>query len=185
MPGNGHAGALQLFQFAVPGMPYIALALPLPQVLEVGQLPPPTALPFTPCFVQGVSRWRDRLITVIDLAALLRGQPSTMDSARHLAPRDSGHRHVIVQAVVERHIELLTWPILFGAKTLAVPPELEQASPLDDVASWLVFSTVVVEGQPLTVLNVDPVVEAFSGQRGPVPQPDLAPDHVPDTNTTG
>ncbi len=154
MPGKGVS--FQLLRFTVPGLPDVDLALPLPQVLEVGDLPPVTQLPFTPLFVQGVSMWRSQLITIIDLAALLCSQETS-----YAPTPGSQHRCIVAQLVIEQHIELVAWPILPGTKTVAVPPHLEQASPLDDITSWLVFSTVAIDG-PLTVLDLDHIVRGFS-----------------------
>ena len=160
MPDDKHHLSFRLLQFMVPGMPHIDLALPLVQVLEVGELPPVTPLPFTPFFVTGVSQWRGQLITVIDLAALMCGHQFAAN-ASHLEAQDVQPRYVIAQVAVEDHIELVAWPILFQAKTIVVPPRLEQASPPDGLAPWLIFSTLVMDN-PLVLLDIDQVVIGFS-----------------------
>jgi chemotaxis signal transduction protein len=152
--------SFQLLQFTVPGMPHIDLALPLAQVLEVGELLPATPLPFTPFFVTGVSQWRGQPITVIDLAALMYTQQPANNTSYSEA-HDVQHRYVIAQLAVEHRIELIAWPVLFPVKTVAVPTRLEQASPLDGVVPWLVFSTVVMDN-PLVLLDIDQVVVGFS-----------------------
>ena len=161
MPNDEHPRSFRLLQFTVPGMPHIDLGLPLVQVLEVGGLPLVTPLPFTPSFVTGVSQWRGQLITVIDLAALICGQQSATNNS-HPDTEDVRQRYVIAQVVVEDRIELIAWPILFQARAVVVPPRLEQASPLDGIASWLVFSTLVMD-HPLVLLDIDQVVTGFSG----------------------
>jgi chemotaxis signal transduction protein len=138
----------QLFQFMVPGFPSLSLALTMQEVLEVGELPVITPIPFAPQFVLGLSEWRDEIVTVVDLALKLCGP---------MPPRQytiSFSHYLIAQVVLGEQLDVVAWPILSKAGAVIVPPRAFKAESPVDLFGPMVHTTVLLADRPVSVLNL-------------------------------
>ena len=149
LPEIQHANP-QLFLFSVPELPDQTLAIGLQQVVEVTQLEEVSPVPFAPPFVTGLSRYRDNVITVIDMAKALSGagiEPYQAD------PTD-GRNYLLAQMVADEHNEIVAWPILRGANTTFTPLKAPRAETPEHLLPHLIFATVTLSDQPIVVLDL-------------------------------
>jgi two-component system chemotaxis response regulator CheV len=82
--GAKRAAALRAGATAEPERSFIRFELggerycvPLESVTKIERVPPIIAVPRTPSFVRGIASLRGEIVTVIDLAAVIGGEPST------------------------------------------------------------------------------------------------------------
>ncbi len=143
---------VQLFQFTVPGLSQMPLAVPLAQVLEVTELARIAPIPFAPVFVLGIAEWRSDMITVVDLAVRL---CDDMDSQ---ITQYSGWRYVIVQAVMDAKLNIVAWPILPGASVLSVPTHVPQAEVSGHLSSAMVYAALTLYDRSVALLNLEEIV---------------------------
>lgn len=139
----------QLFQFMLPGFPALSCAVTMQEVLEIGELPALTPIPFAPQFVLGLSKWRDEIVTVVDLALKLCGS---------MPPRQytiSFSHYLIAQVVLGERPDVVAWPILSKAGVVAVPPRAFKAESSVNLYEPMVHATVILANQPVTVLNLE------------------------------
>jgi chemotaxis signal transduction protein len=142
----------QLFQFMVPGFPAFTLAITMQEVLEVTELPEIVPIPFAPPYIMGISKWRDELVTVVDLALkLLDPMPS-----RQYAITPS--HYLIAQVVLGGQLEMVAWPILTKAGVLTIPSEVFKAESPPDLFAPMVHTTVALADQPVTILNLEGIM---------------------------
>jgi chemotaxis signal transduction protein len=147
-PDTSPKGA-QLFQFMVPGFPALPLAIAMQEVLEVADLPEITPIPFAPRFILGISKWRDTIVTVVDLALkLCESVPARQDTP-------SLSRCLIAQVALGKQLDVVAWPILPQAGAVAVPPRVFKAEPASGLFAPMVHTTVMLADQSVTVLNLE------------------------------
>lgn len=140
-----------LFQFQVPGLPEIDLALALIEVLEISTLPTPTPVPLAPARISGLSQWRGGVITVIDMARAL-DEKSGGASQGEEAPF-----YVVAQAANRRSRETIAWTILPGSSIIEPPAQVPVASPPKHIDSALIRATIQHNSNTLILLNLTPL----------------------------
>ncbi len=144
-------GKTTLFQFQVPGLPGIDLALALIEVLEISTLPAPTPVPLAPARISGLSQWRGSVIPVIDLAKAL-DEKSGGASQSEEAPF-----YMIAQVVDGRSRETVAWPILPGSSIIEPPAQVPVASPPKRIDPALIRATIQHNTNTLILLNPEPL----------------------------
>ncbi|MBN1311194.1 MAG: chemotaxis protein CheW [Anaerolineae bacterium] len=149
---NGRAGA-RLLQFKVPGLPELALAITLQEVLEVTELGAITRVPFAPPFVTGLGEWRDIMVTVVDLADLL------CKNALQRPYRAAGAHYLIAKVSVDNRLDAIAWSIVSGAGMVNVPTEVPQGNISHELLPQGVYATVAISDTPLTLLNLAGIAE--------------------------
>lgn len=156
MSPSTQSASVQLFQFTVPGMPELTLALALPEVLEIASLSQVVPVPFAPPFVLGVHEWRDGIITVIDLAAAL--QPGT---APPNEPGDDLDAHYLVaQVVSDTQRELVAWPVLPGASAISAPSQVPQAEMPAQLPAGGVRASISLADQTVVLIDLPGIFSA-------------------------
>jgi len=154
MPPDNLSRSTQLFQFRVPGLPDITLALGLPEVLEIARLPEPTPVPFASSFILGLSKWRGNIVTVLDLSSLS-GRVTDAPGGALRPDYDPGLRHLVAQVIVDTRRETVAWPVLPGAGSLTVPPRVPQTHIPPGVPAEIVRLAISVSNQTLVLLNLE------------------------------
>ena len=140
-----------LYQFKVPGLPDIDLAVALIEVLEVATLPATTPIPLAPKRLSGLSEWRGNIITVIDMAVALGGSEESKSQ-----PGEAPF-YVIAQLVNERSRETVAWPILPGSSIIEPPAQVPVAPPPQSLNPELIRATFQHNTNTLILLNLDPL----------------------------
>ena len=149
---NGRAGT-RLLQFKVPGLPELALAVTLQEVLEVTELGSITRVPFAPPFLVGLSEWRGSLVSVVDMADLL---------CRDALPRPyraTGAYYLIAKVSVGNRLDTIAWSIVSGASMLSAPSQVPQASSPYKLLSQGIYAAITISDIPLVLLNLAGIAE--------------------------
>jgi chemotaxis signal transduction protein len=149
MDHNGSKPAsIRLLQFKVPGLPDLALAVTLQEVLEVIEPGPVVGLPFAPPFVTGLSRWRNRVVTVIDMADIL-------SKDAHRRPfRETGAHYLVAQVTVDDQLDAIAWPIISGASMLNAPSLAPQVNLSTSLLPQAIYATFSASDVPFALLNL-------------------------------
>ncbi|MBN1121070.1 MAG: chemotaxis protein CheW [Anaerolineae bacterium] len=140
-----------LFQFQVPGLPEIGLAVALIEVLEVSTLPAATPVPLAPAQISGLSQWRDSVITVINMAKALGGD------SPDVSENEDAPFYIIAQVVNGRSRETVAWPILPGSNIIEPPAQVPVTSPPNHINPELIRATIQHNTNTLILLNLDPL----------------------------
>jgi len=123
-------------------------ALPLAGISEVGRPGVLTRVPGVPGWVAGVTNWRGRVLAVLDLAVLLRGQPCRPERRSRLIVVQAGPGGSIrVGVLVDQVVASTVLPD-------QVDPSPAQLAP---AARRLLRGQLVVDGVPCGVLDLDAV----------------------------
>lgn len=139
---------LRLFRFTVPGLPDIALALAMQEVVAVAKFSTVTPAPaFRPLAV-GLGEWQGNVATIVDMAAALSKQ------GRAEFTPDPASRYLVAQVVLDAQREVVAWPILPGSSTLLAPPRAPQADVPPNLAAELIYAAIILDDQPLILLNL-------------------------------
>ncbi len=139
-------GLPQLLSFTIPGLPGTKFAIPLLEVAEIVRALPVTSVPFAPFYVQGISEWKEYIIPVIDLAAVLCQHP--------FPPLYTSPYYLVAQFVSGTTLHTLAYPIQNGASALLVPNQLPLApSPLN-LSPGLIHAAVLLNQEPVVLINL-------------------------------
>jgi chemotaxis signal transduction protein len=152
MPSDTRPNSSQLFQFTVPGLPDLWFAITMQEVLEVTDLTGIAPIPFAPQFVMGLSKWRDHIVTVVDLAIKL-GDP--VPSRQSTLPLS---HYLIAQVVLNEQLNVVAWPILPQSGAIVVPPRAFRAESPPGLFMPMVHTTIMLADQPITLLNLEKAV---------------------------
>jgi chemotaxis signal transduction protein len=152
MPSDTRLNSSQFFQFTVPGLPDLWFAITMQEVLEVTDLTKIAPIPFAPQFVMGISKWRDHIVTVVDLAIKL------CDPAPSRQNTLSSSHYLIAQVVLNEQLNVMAWPILPKSGAIAVPPRVFKAESPPGLFMPMVYMTIMLAGQAITLLNLEEAV---------------------------
>lgn len=147
-PDDNSRKSVRLLSFKVPGLPDLALAVALQEVLEVTELGSVTEVPFAPHFLMGLSEWRGSVVTVVDMADVL---------CKSTPPRPalpSGSRQLVARVIVNEQADAIAWSILPGASIIAAPSQAPQANIPFILLPEGVYAAVTLSGVPLVLLNL-------------------------------
>lgn len=147
---------VQLFTFSVPGLLNTDLAITQHEVVAISGLPDVTPIPLTPPHVLGISTWQEKVLAVVDLAALLNHHEGL--SSR---PQPSGH-YLVCRTVGDNGSELLAWPILSDAHVLAAPGEVSTGDLPEEFNSSAFHAVLDLSGQQLLLLNLSSLAASAS-----------------------
>ncbi len=151
LDNNGRASA-RLLSFKTPGLPDLSLAVALQEVLEVAELGSITEIPCAPHVLLGLSEWRDRVVTVVDMANVL-----CKDTLPRPAPLANWH-HLVVRVVIGEQVDAIAWSILPGASIIAAPPQAPQTSVPIDLRPQGIYAAVTLLDTPHVLLNLTGIV---------------------------
>jgi hypothetical protein len=147
-PDDKGRTSIRLLSFKVPGLPDLALALALQEVLEVTELGSVTEVPFAPHFLMGLSEWRGSVVTVVDMADVL----CKSTPPRPASP--SGSRQLVARVIADGQADAIAWSILPGASIIAAPSQAPQANVLVPLLPEGVYAAVTLAGAPHVLLNL-------------------------------
>ena len=143
-----------LFRFTVPNLPEMAFVIAQQEVVEVSEIPPLTRVPFAPFFVIGISKWRARLLTVIDMAsAFLSSHPKTPFA-------ESNRRYLITQTAIDTGSEFIAWPVEIGSRVQSVSSQVLAAEKPPHLNPAMMRTVIHVENETLIWLNVEGIVQS-------------------------
>ncbi|MBN1429412.1 MAG: chemotaxis protein CheW [Anaerolineae bacterium] len=156
---NGRGGA-RLLQFKVPGLPDVAMAVTLQEVLEVTDLSAVARVPFAPPFLTGVVEWRGRVVTVVDMADLL------CKDALQRPYRAAGAYYLVAKVPVGDRLDALAWSIVSGASMLSAPSQAPQADLPHEFLPQGIYAAVTLSETPVALLNLTGIVAHLKSAAG-------------------
>ena len=139
---------LQLFQFSVPGLPETQLALWAIQVLDILELPTIVPVPLGASGLQGICRWQNEIVTVLDLGVYLNG--GSEDSSPQ-----TPWRAIIAQCVFDGQIIHVCIPILMGAKIVNIQEGNHVPQAETNIESALIQDTLLLNENTVNLLNLN------------------------------
>ncbi|NDJ34082.1 MAG: hypothetical protein GYB64_05405 [Chloroflexi bacterium] len=146
---------VQIFTFQLPGLEE-TFALTLPEVLSVVDSPAVTPVPFVPPAVMGVCVWQQRLLCMLELAALV--SPAAAPS-----PVWSGHA-VVTQFMLGPNREVVAWPVKPGAVVRTLPAQAPTAPIPEHLNGALVHAALLHDGlDPVYLLRLDNLKTVLTG----------------------
>lgn len=148
-PARTTQNARQLFRFTVPGLAQVPVLTGLQQILEITDLQHITPVPHTPAFMIGLSEWRGRVVTVLDLNTLL------TDQAPALAAHEPEQIYAVGQFSSDRYLDLVAWPILPGSSTITAPPNAPCADLPDRITRPRLVSPLHLDGTITLLLYLE------------------------------
>ena len=137
--------ARSLFCFQAPGLPDVNLAITSLELLAVTTLPTPTPVPFAPPHVMGICLWRERVITLVDLAAALGG------GSQESAPL----RYVVAQAAGPSRLDIIAWPLAGGGSYLDVPARCPRVTAPPHLRTDLLLDTIAAGEETICLLRLE------------------------------
>jgi chemotaxis signal transduction protein len=117
--GARRSAALRAGATAEPERSYIRFEMggerycvPLESVTKIERVPPIVTVPRTPTFVRGVASLRGEIVTVIDLAAVIGGEPSTNVAHGLLVLAEGAHRVGVLSDGLPDYFRVVTSQLL-------------------------------------------------------------------------
>jgi chemotaxis signal transduction protein len=143
---------VQFFQFRVPGLPDVTLALAMPEVLEVTALPEVVPVPFSPPAVLGLAEWRGEVVTVIDMAVALKDTKADPLSN----PSNGSQPHSVIAQVVSRsQRDVIACPVLPGANAVAIPSQAATAGVPADLCPVGMRAAIALAKKTVVLVNLE------------------------------
>lgn len=119
-------------------------AVPYRFVVEVGSVPPVTAVPRVPGWVLGVTNLRGEILSVVDLASFL-GAPSIAEGGRMLVVRGAGEETLAGLVVSD----------IAGMTQLSAATIRATTAPIEDAVAPYLAGVVEHQGQVVSILDLE------------------------------
>jgi purine-binding chemotaxis protein CheW len=134
---------------ALPHPRPLVFGLKLTQVQAIVEMPPLVPVPCMPSFVAGITLWRNRPVTVLDLAQRLGLPPSAPEKRTRL---------LVVPAGGEKG--LIGFPVRPSIRVLNLPVEHRPCTRMPPVDTSFVRGTVELRKETLVVPDLDRILTA-------------------------
>lgn len=144
----------QLFQFNVPGLPDVNLALAQEELLSITPLGPITRLPLATAYVSGLCKWENQVIPVVDLAHALQGSPT--DSGES----ETNLRYAITRCSHQGQQSLVAWPVLGGSRMVELAHRVPKIDTQPSLQPGMVRVSIRAEDTEIHVIRLEGLFES-------------------------
>lgn len=139
--------APNFFSFRLRHLPDVLLAVLVSELGTITESIEINPIPLSLPSVYGIGYWDGHVVTVLDLAAVLRKEPTA-------APMRSNQRIMIAKVAVQGGLQYVGWPIEGNAKVIELKGTIYRGRPSALLDSKFIEESIRVENDNIVILRL-------------------------------